>query len=58
MKWLQEWKYKKFLTNLGLILLYLACAIVFVTMKYKCGLSQCLQKTPSPSIITQQQEEG
>jgi hypothetical protein len=24
-----------------LILIYIVCAIVFVTMKYKCGLSKC-----------------
>ena len=52
---------------MGLILLYVACAIVFVTMKYKCGLSKCPEQTQlqPQSIITkttnlqsQQQEEG
>jgi hypothetical protein len=51
-KWLQEWKYKKFFTNMGLILIYLACAIVFVTMKYKCGLTNCSEDTQPQSIKT------
>jgi hypothetical protein len=53
-KWLQDWKYKKFFTNMGLILIYIVCAIVFVTMKYKCGLSKCPEEKQLPyqSIIT------
>uniref|UniRef100_A0A6C0D0K8 Transmembrane protein n=1 Tax=viral metagenome TaxID=1070528 RepID=A0A6C0D0K8_9ZZZZ len=57
-KWLQNWKYKKFITNLCTLLIYILCASVFALAKYKCGLSNCLQQKQQYTTqkLTQQQQ--